>query len=238
MYQGIQEILGTARRVRVNSPHLQRLISVSDFNSFLKKLCKDNHILDASGKQAKITSHDLRHVAIGERLRGSTISLTRTMLESNHSTPSQTLGYGYQSPHDEAVHLGSISAEVLQNAFDVSFDEHETVAPRELREHKYYSMEKQPFTRFIPGYGICCEASCNSRFEECFQYKYFHPNEAYRDYIEEVIVKLNEKIAILKKKSGNPEAIKFNQERLEMFHLFLERISAEYIFHNDMKEVI
>ena len=208
------------------SPTAHRLISASDFNSFLKKVCEDNHILDSSGKPRKITSHDLRHVAIGERLRGSTISLTRTMLESNHSTPSQTLGYGYQSLHDEAVHLGSISAAVLQDAFNVSFDENEAVAPRKLREHNYYSMENQPFSRFIPSYGICHEKLCTPRFEQCFQCRHFHPNEAYREYIEAAIIKLNEKIAELQKKSGSSEAVTFNQGRLEMFQLFLDRTSG------------
>ena len=220
------------------SPKAQRLISASDFNSFLKKLCEDNHILDANGNQTKVTSHDLRHIAIGERLRGNIVSPIMTMLESNHSTPSQTFGYGYQSHHDEATHLGSISAEVLKNAFDISFDEHETVAPREFREHKYHSMEKQPFTRFIPSYGICYGKACASRFEQCFQCRHFHPNEAYREYIEAAIIKLNEKIAELQKKSGSSEAVTFNQGQLEMFQLFLDRTNSEYSISGDMKEVI
>jgi hypothetical protein len=74
--------------------------------------------------------HDFRYVAIGEHLRGGIISPIQTMIENNHSSLTETMGYGYSSPKDEAAH-----------AFEA------TVLP----EHKYHTLENQPLIRLIPG---------------------------------------------------------------------------------------
>jgi len=211
------------------SPTNKRLITETEFNDFLAKLCIRHHIMDASGNHAHVTSHDFRHVAIGERLRNDIISPILTMIESNHSTPEQTMAYGYQSIQDEAAHLGAITGEIFQKSWGVLSGDNKVINPTVFPEHKYKSIENQPFTRLIPGYGICCNASCCPRFEKCFECREFEPDEMYLEYIESAIGVLEKKISTLQKKRGSADAIKFNQERLEVFRLYIDKINNRCI---------
>lgn len=206
------------------SPKHNKLISKDEFNDFLEHICVSNNILDAVGNQAHVTSHDFRHVAIGERLRGNIISPIQTMIEGNHSSLEQTLGYGYQSYNDEATHLGKITCEVFKTKWNILNNEEKKVEPYIISEQKYCSLEKQPFTRLIPGYGICCEVSCISRYMLCFQCEHFKPDELYNEYFENAIIILEEKIILLHKKRSSEEAIAFNQKQLELFRLFICKI--------------
>ncbi|MBK5246594.1 MAG: site-specific integrase [Peptostreptococcaceae bacterium] len=207
------------------SPINNRLITEAEFNVFLKSLCIRYNILDASGNQAHVTSHNFRHVAIGERLRNNIISTILTMIESNHSTPEQTMAYGYQSIKDEATHLGAITDEIFQKSWGVSSSDNKVIEPIVFPEYKYKSMADQPFTRLIPGYGICCNVSCSPRFEKCFSCRKFQPDKMYLEYIENAIRILEKKITTLQKKRGSADAIKFNQERLEVFRLYVSKIN-------------
>lgn len=170
--------------------------------------------MDTDGNLAHVTSHDLRHVAVKERLCNNIISPYQTMIESNHSSLEQTIGYGYPSLRDEAAHLGAVVSKVHQEKWSISPVAEDTVEPIVLPEHKYHSLENQPFTRLIPQYGACCDVSCSPRFEKCFDCNYFTPDEVYLEYIENAITTLEDKIIMLQKKRGSEEAIKFNQERL------------------------
>ena len=51
-----------------------RVITQVDFNQFLAKIIKEHGILTANGRKAVVTSHALRHVCIGERLRSGIYS--------------------------------------------------------------------------------------------------------------------------------------------------------------------
>lgn len=212
------------------SPINNRLITDSEFNSFLESMCYSYKILDASGNQAHVTSHDFRHVAIGERLRNNIISQISTMIESNHLTLGQTRAYGYQSIKDEASHLGAITSEVLENSWGINPNHNDNAEPIVFPEHKYKSIEKQPFTRLIPGYGICCNVSCSPRFEKCFSCEEFEPKTIYLEYFESSIRILEKRIYTLQKKRGSADAIKFNQERLDIFQLYIDKINNRCIY--------
>lgn len=209
------------------SPISNRLITEAEFNGFLESLCNNYKIQDSSGNQAHVTSHDFRHVAIGERLRNDIISPILTMIESNHSTLEQTMAYGYQSVKDEAAHLGAIASEVLKTSWGINPDGTNNGNPIIFPEHKYKSIENQPFTRLIPGYGICCNVSCFPRFEKCFSCREFEPDKIYLEYFESAIRILERKISTLQKKRGSADAIKFNQERLEVFRLYVNKINND-----------
>ena len=211
------------------SPINNRLISEAEFNSFLEGLCLRYKIVDASGNQAHVTSHDFRHISIGERLRNDIISPILTMIESNHSSLEQTMGYGYQSIKDEAAHLGAITDEIFLKSWSVSSGDNNVIEPIIFSERKYKSIENQPFARLIPGYGLCCNVSCSPRFEKCFLCREFQPDEMYLEYIENAIRILEKKITTLQKKSGSADAIKFNQERLEVFGLYVYKITNRCI---------
>lgn len=188
-----QELSHCDRGYLFVSPKSPKIIKITEFNGFLESICLSYHVLDANGKQAYITSHDFRHISIRERLRGNVISPIMTMLESNHTKIEQTMSYGFQSTRDEASRLGSISQEVFEQSWNISPKRKDTGMPIALPEHKYHSIENQPFTRLMPGYGICCEVSCNPRFEQCFQCEHFQPDMVYFEYIDAAIISLEKR---------------------------------------------
>ena len=149
------------------------------------------------------------------------------MIESNHTSVDQTYSYGYQSINDEAEHLGEITEAVLSSAWAIKENSDKRDGPKEIAERKYNMLVNQPFTRIIPGYGICCNSSCFPRYENCFSCKYFVPDEVYMEYFENAINLVEEKIATLQEKHGSKEAIDFNKNQLKIFKLFLHRFQEK-----------
>lgn len=194
----------------------KRVLSVADVNGFLSDLLEKNHICDREGNPAKMTTHDFRHVAIGERLRENIISPALTSIEANHSSIEQTIAYGYQSVHDEAEHLKSITTKV----FDTEFSQKPTLN-QELAPKKYSRVESQPYTRIIPCFGICTNQNCKPQFEQCVYCSNYSPNAEFLDYFQATKMFLENKIASLKEKHGDPKALEFGLRGIEAINHFI-----------------
>ena len=204
-------------------PQKERLISINDINEFLKQLICDNKIVNSKGKAAKVTSHDFKHIAIGERLRSEVFSVVATSVEANHSHIEQTLAYGYQSEHDEAMRLASFVKgyrDLIKPGEKEVFVEQEALVAK-----KYQRTKEQPYARFIPGYGVCTNSSCNPQFEQCVKCEKYIPDPIYLDYFLVAQKELDSKIATLQKKRGNPATINYNIQRLEAINMFVDRIN-------------
>ncbi len=205
-------------------PDKRSLLSAKDVNDYLKKVIADNHIMDSKGEPGQMTTHDFRHIAIGERLRNDCISPVLTAIEANHSSVEQTLSYGYQSRHDEACHLAAIMDVVNKSSWGVPAPDNTTAASQELVKIKYERLEAQPFTRLIPGFGICTNQGCVPQFEKCVVCNLFDPNPVYLDYFLAAQVRLNKKISALREKRGSKEAIEFNERQLNTVNTFIARV--------------
>lgn len=203
------------------SPRKDRVVTITEFDTFLQELIEEHQILDESGKLAKVTSHSLRHVAIGERLRGGIITPIQTMLESNHKNLSQTMGYGYQSKHDEAMHLKQILQEIRKAPPE---NPEKDIKPQEMAERKYLQLRNQAYTRIIPGQGICCDTTCTPRFEECFLCPSFEPSPEYLEYFIASIDFLAEKVETLKRRHGDPKAIQYNQQQIDVLQSIVDKL--------------
>ena len=181
-------------------PTLSRLVTTADFNKYLANYCNAHKILDSEQSNAKITSHDFRHIAVCERLQSNVISPEQTMVECNHSSMEETMGYGYQSKHDETNHLKEIvvAAHPLFQQENVKYAE-----PRLVPEVTYSRFENQPTTRVIPGYGLCLNRNCKPQYERCFQCDAFNPNPEYKDYFISAIKLLLKKTEMIEKKHGD-----------------------------------
>ena len=205
-------------------PQKERLISINDINEFLKKLIFDNKIVNSKGKPAKVTSHDFKHITIGERLRSEVFSIVATSVEANHSNINQTLAYGYQSEHDEAMRLALIVRGFLKDQLKtgekVARFEQESLMPK-----KYQRVKDQPYARFIPGYGVCTNRGCSPQFEQCVKCEKYTPDSIYIDYFLIAQRELENKIAALQQKRGNPETINYNTQRLDAINMFINRIN-------------
>lgn len=197
------------------SPHL---ITLSEFNSFLAEFCKQHDIVDASGNQAKITSHDFRHIAVCERFKSNIISPERTSLECNHASVADTMGYGYYSKHDEAQHLAEISAPILPpNSIS-------TPTPRTVPLRKYENLAQQPTTRTIPYYGLCLDRKCSPQFEKCFHCNLFIPDPQYKEYIISAIERLKKANELIIKKHGSDIVFQQNNRDINTFNNYLKRL--------------
>lgn len=204
------------------------LVTTADFNLLLARVCDEYNVLNADGSRAHITSHDFRHIAISERLQGDIISPYMTMVESNHSRVEQTLAYGHPSLNDEANHYGKIAESVFSEEYlEIKYDGKAVVIPK----RKYERLQDQPFTRIIPGYGLCCEKACVPRFQICFSCEYFYPSKIYKDYVETTIKILQDKLTKLTLKGSNSEAINYNERQLKLYRIFIERVN-----NNSMEE--
>lgn len=202
-------------------PNLLRIITTNDFNSYLVKLCADNNVVDSDGNAAKITSHDLRHINVCERLQGNVISATETMVECNHSSMDQTLGYGYPSKKDEAKHLAKITKQIPL------FGEQKEVQCLQVPSFKYDRLLDEPTTRMIPGYGICCNQTCKPQFEKCLACESFLPDPAYRDYFSaaiELLLKRNQRIV---QKHGDNTIVQHNEELIRLYQVCIKTIDSE-----------
>lgn len=202
-------------------PNLLRIITTNDFNSYLVKLCADNNVVDSDGNAAKITSHDLRHINVCERLQGNVISATETMVECNHSSMDQTLGYGYPSKKDEAKHLAKITKQIPL------FGEQKEVQCLQVPSFKYDRLLDEPTTRMIPGYGICCNQTCKPQFEKCLACESFLPDPAYRDYFSaaiDLLLKRNQRIV---QKHGDNTIVQHNEELIRLYQVCIKTIDSE-----------
>lgn len=162
--------------------------------------------------------YDLRHINVCERLQGNVISATETMVECNHSTLDQTLGYGYPSKKDEAKHLADITKQIPL------FGEQKEVRCLQIPSFKYERLLDDPLTRIIPGYGICCSQNCKPQFEKCITCESFSPDPAYRDYFSaaiDLLIKRNQRII---KKHGDSKILKRNEEMIHLYQKCLDKI--------------
>lgn len=206
----------------VSSQSPSKLLSSADFNDYLQKVCEYNKIMDSDGKIAHVTSHHLRHIGVTERLQSGTISPERTKKEANHLSMSTTMGYGYSSVHDESQRTSNI----LQNVFQEVFSESPTSAPHTLNSKKYAALQNAPFTRLLPGFGLCSNAACVPRFEICLQCEHFTPDRCYNEYFLECSALIKKRLEVLyKNPSKNAAAIKFNEKYLQLYNGFVERMA-------------
>lgn len=204
-----------------------RVISDSDFNQFIASLISKHKIRNSDGSYPTVTSHMLRHVTIGERLRSDSYTPEETMVEANHSNLEMTLSYGYMSERDESKHLGAIVSAVINEELGVT-DQEPSAQAKEINPIKYARLQDTtPYTRIIPGLGLCINASCFPQYAECIKCDRFDPDPLYLEYFiktRKIIQKRLEKFA---KAGAIPEVIQFEQRQLEIVDAYIERMSSD-----------
>ena len=187
----------------------------------IKEFIRQTNVVDSDGNAAKITSHDLRHINVCERLQGNVISATETMVECNHSSMDQTLGYGYPSKKDEAKHLAKITKQIPL------FGEQKEVQCLQVPSFKYDRLLDEPTTRMIPGYGICCNQTCKPQFEKCLACESFLPDPAYRDYFSAAIDLLLKRNRRIVQKHGDNTIVQHNEELIRLYQVCIKTIDSE-----------
>lgn len=204
-----------------------RALSANDFNTFLERFIHNHHILDADGKYPVVTSHHLRHVCIGERLRSGIYSPEQTMKEANHRNVDVTLSYGYMSEHDEAEHLGEISSVVLSDDLQVTVQA-ESVQHTKINPTKYARLQNDTaYTRVIPGFGLCSNAKCVPQYEKCVECSCFLPDKLYLDYFLEARDIVQKRILKLMRGKCSPEAVTYERKQLKIINAYIAKITSD-----------
>lgn len=232
LYESLREQQNEVRKIAPNQGYLfagayGTMVTAESFNRYLQTVIDNHNIVDSSGQPAHITSHNFRHIDISERLRSGVISDAQTMKESNHSSLRQTYEYGYQSLHDESKRLGEITEKVFRDKYGFENDTSQNTQPKEVVKRKYNRMLEMPQTRIIPAYGICCNPACTPRFERCIQCGNFDPDPVFYDYFEAAIKRLEDRIAMLEQKRGDPKVIASCRSQLGIYQMFIEKIKTE-----------
>ena len=203
-----------------------RAFTANDFNTFLDKFIHEHHIFDENGDFPVVTSHHFRHVCIGERLRSGVYSPEQTMKEANHSNVDVTLSYGYQSKHDEAKHLGSISSVVLKSEFNV-VDQENTAPHQKVNPTKYDRLQNDTaYIRIVPGIGLCSNAKCHPQYEKCVFCDCFNPDKLYLEYFTEAREIVQKRILKFMKSNAAPEAIAFERKQLEIINAYIAKMTG------------
>lgn len=143
------------------------------------------------------------------------------MVECNHTSLNQTLGYGYPSKKDEAKHLADITKQIPL------FGEQKEVRCLQIPSFKYERLLDDPLTRIIPGYGICCNQNCKPQFEKCIGCDSFFPDPSYRDYFSatiDLLLKRNQRII---QKHGNNTIIQHNEELIRLYQACITTIDSK-----------
>ena len=180
--------------------------------------------MDSSGEIAHVTSHHLRHIGVTERLQSEIISPERTQKEANHLSMATTMGYGYSSVNDESQHTSNI----VKNVFQDAFTEGQSLVINALPAKKYTVLQSNPFTRLLPGLGLCSNAACIPRFELCLKCEHFSPNECYYDYFLECSAIVKSRLEKLyENPTKNAAAIQFNEKYLQLYSSFTGRMSEK-----------
>lgn len=201
-------------------PSLPRLITTADFNKFLSKICTENHVIDSEGNPAVITSHDLRHINVCERLQGNTISAFDTMVECNHSSLTQTLGYGYPSKKDSTDHLADITKQLPLLKDD------KEIECLKMPQFKYSKLLEDSSTKVIPGYGICRNLECEPQFEKCLQCESFSPDPQCREYFLSAIDFLRKRNEKIIKKNGDQAVVQRNAQSIQLYQNCINKMDA------------
>lgn len=208
----------------------KRLITTADVNTYLQLLIEENQICDNAGNIGTMTSHDFRHISIVERLRHHIFTVEQIRLEANHHTINQTLAYGYQSLHDEAKHLQTITSEIFDWKKRAA---EENCTPEEIAPKKYARIEALPYTRIIPCYGLCMNQNCTPQYEQCIYCEHYNPNPIFLEYFQATKLLLENKRASLEEKLGDPKAVKVISQHLKTITRFVELLEKPNI---DRKE--
>lgn len=204
-----------------------RALSANDVNTFLEQFIHEHHIFDANGNSPSVTSHDFRHVCIGERLRSGVYSPEQTMKEANHSNVDITLSYGYQSEHDEAENLGAISSAVLENDFKVT-DQKDAVQHQRVNPAKYDRLQNSTaYIRIIPGSGLCSNAKCTPQYEKCAFCDCFTPDKLYLEYFTEAREIVQKRVLKFMNSNASPDAIAFERKQLEIINTYIEKMAVK-----------
>lgn len=189
----------------LSKPSNINLVSDKMFRDDLLELITKYNVTDENGNLYNMTSHQLRHNAITDRIYENFTLLE--IKDLTHHKTTQMIAGAYVHPDKEE--LKKISKIVTNSSTEETFrgkviNSSTTTTARLL---------KMPRSHVIGKLGICSDiTSCKSEMFECLNCTNFEPNEDELEYFEEQITQWEEKEKLFANNPYMLENIRYNKE--------------------------
>lgn len=188
------------------------------FTRMINLLAKKHMIHDSNGDIYRITSHQLRHNAITDRIYSGFTLLEIKELSHHKSTSMLTQSY----IHPQKEMLQKVAKTVSESNMDNFDAPNQTVVlfkGRLINTDNKVLMDRimsKPRAHSLGRLGICSDISgCESKIFECFKCNYFIPNADEIEYYEEQLEEWKQKRDSSKNKPFLFENAQYNMDLVE-----------------------
>jgi len=165
-----------------------KLMNSGYVNRQFKKIMKHHNVADENNQIYHLTSHQLRHTGITDRvdagfslieIRDMTAHKSNAMLERNYIHPNKE-------------NLKAISDKVANESTDEVYFKGEIISDNPIRMKRLLD---KPNSQKIGRLGICSDITgCKSNMYECFSCKHFIPNADELPYFKEQVAQFEVKL--------------------------------------------
>lgn len=207
-YKNINKITGQYEiyHTDLSNPRNINLVSDSMFRTNLLELVKKYDVRDEKGNLYNMTSHQLRHNAITDRIYEG-FSLLEIKDLTHHKT-TQMIAGAYVHPEKEK--LKKISKIVTNSSSEETF--RGKIVNPSTKTTTTARLLKMPRSHVIGRLGICSDiTSCKSEIFECLNCSNFEPNEDELEYFEEQVKQWQEKEKLFANNPYMLENIRYNK---------------------------
>lgn len=205
-YKNINKITGQYEiyHTDLSKPRNINLVSDSMFRHDLLELVKKYDVRDEKGNLYNMTSHQLRHNAITDRIYENFTLLE--IKDLTHHKTTQMIAGAYVHPDKEE--LKKISKIVTNSSSEETF-RGKIINPSTTTTAR---LLKMPRSHVIGRLGICSDiTSCKSEIFECLNCSNFEPNEDELEYFEEQVKQWEEKEKLFANNPYMLENIRYNK---------------------------
>lgn len=150
----------------VSNEHPNRLMDGKDFNNSLHKICDEIQLTDSEGKRLYITSHMLRHIAIGNQLRYG-IPVEEVQHISGHKTADITIRYGSPAKTDAARDYDGYAANIHKAVYGGEPQGEGKIMPYRVVLPKAFDKMRKKDTWVLGDDCLCQQLICNPSWEYC-----------------------------------------------------------------------
>ena len=194
-----------------------RVVSASEFNTYLKHICEDLGVTDALGEAEYITMYSLRHANGSELAFFPEVTQSEYTRVFAHTSDLSDDSYAYASKHDELLHTAPFT-QLVRNALSPQ----DNTPVRYVSSKRLKSLQVDPETRLIGNGAVCQQKSCIPQFNRCVFCEEYSPNPQFIAAAEQCCEQLRQRIGLCKDRNDCSN-LQFNEEQLSVYMTFIRR---------------
>jgi len=205
------------RRLMISPRNPQRVVTSSEFNTYLEDVCEELGVIDAYGEPARITMYSLRHANGAEMSRSTEIRPQEFSRAFAHNSQYSDDSYGYASKHDELQYTAPFTQQVREKLSPQDGYLAQVVTPMRMAR-----LQKEPDTNLIGTQSLCHEKGCTPQFMRCVFCESYRPNPKFIPEAEQCCEMLRQRIEHCRM-AGDMENLRFNEKQLAAYVEFIQR---------------